>query len=61
MNRNGNFGLVLQWKEILLTYIHDFCIQLDFLCIKDLKKNEKRPKIFSKAIPKAKAPFIEIL
>jgi hypothetical protein len=47
------------------TYIHDFCIPLDFLGIKDLKKNKKRPKNFSKAIAKATAkataPFIEIL
>jgi hypothetical protein len=43
------------------TYIHDFCIPLDFLGIKDLKKNKKRPKKISKAIAKATAPFIEIL
>ena len=43
------------------THIHDFCIPLDFLGIKDLKKNKKRPKKFSKAIAKATAPFIEIL
>ena len=48
MNRIGNFGLVLQWKEILLTYIHNFRIQLDFLCIKDLKKNEKKAQNFFK-------------
>ena len=27
-------------------YIHDFCIPLDFLGIKDLKKNKKAKKIF---------------
>ena len=43
------------------TYMHDFCIPLDFLGIKDLKKNLKRPKIFSKAIAKATALFIKIL
>jgi hypothetical protein len=43
------------------THIHDFCTSLDFLGIKDLKKNKKRPKFFSKAIAKATAPFIEIL
>ena len=37
-------------------YSHDFCIPLDFLGIKDLKKNENRPKKFSKAIAKATAP-----
>ena len=60
MNRNGNFGLVLDWGEILLTYMF-FCIPLDFLGIKGLKKNKKRPKKFSKAIAKPTAPFIEIL
>ena len=44
---------------------HDFCIPLGFLGIKDLQKNEKRPKKFSKAIDKAidkaTATLIEIL
>ena len=43
------------------THIQDFCIPLDFLGIKDLKKNEKRPKFVSKAIAKATAPNIETL
>jgi hypothetical protein len=43
------------------THIHDFCIPLNFLGIKGLKKNKKRPKKFSKAIAKPTAPFIEIL
>ena len=43
------------------THIHDFCIPLGFLGIKDLQKNEKRPKKISKAIDKATATLIEIL
>ena len=57
---NWNFGLVFGWGGNT-THIHDFCIPLDFLGIKDLKKNEERPKYFSKAIAKATATFIEIL
>ena len=49
------------WLGGNTTLIHDFCIPLDFLGIKDLKKNKKRPKKFSKAIAKATATFIEIL
>ena len=60
MNRNGNFGLVLDWGENA-TQIHDFCIPLDFLGIKDLEKNKKAQIFFSKAIAKATAPFTEIL
>ena len=52
MYRNGNFGLVFG-----TTHIHDFYIPLDFLGIKDLKKNKKRPKKFSKAIAKARDQF----
>ena len=59
MNRNGNFGLVLDWGGNT-TQIHDFCIPLDFLGIKDLKKN-KKGQFFLKAIAKFTAPFIEIL
>ena len=39
MYQNGIFGLVL-----LLTHIHDFCIPLDFLGIKDLQKNPHKAK-----------------
>jgi hypothetical protein len=42
------------------TYIHDFCIPLDFLGIKDFKKYLKGPKKIMKAIAKATALFIEI-
>ena len=49
------------WLRGNTTHIRDFCIPLDFLGIKDLKKNLKRPKKISKAITKATAPFIEIL
>ena len=49
------------WLGGNTTYIHDFCIPLDFLGIKDLKKFLKRPNIFSKATAKATALFIEIL
>ena len=49
------------WKRGNTTNIHDFRIPLDFLGIKDFKKNKKRPKKFSKAIAKATAMFIEIL
>ena len=57
MNRNGNFALVLGWRGNT-THIHDFCTPLDFLGIKDLKKNKKRTKIFSKAIAKASATYL---
>ena len=60
MNRNGNFGLVFGWGGNT-PCIHDFCIPLDFLGIKDLKKNLKRPKKISKAIAKATTQFIGIL
>ena len=43
INRNGNFGLVFGWGEILSTHIHDFSIPLDFLGI---KKNEKKANFF---------------
>ena len=56
MYRNGNFCLVFGRREILLTYMI-----FVYLGIKDLKKNEKRPKFFSKAIDKATATLIEIL
>ena len=46
MHRNGNFGLVFGWGGNT-THIHDFCIPLDFLGIKDLKKKK------SNAIAKA--------
>ena len=42
------------------THIHDFCKPLNFLGIKDLKKNQKMPKKNSKAIAEPKAPFVEI-
>ena len=42
------------------THIHVFCIPLDFLGIKDPKKNKKRPNFFSKATDKAIATLIEI-
>ena len=61
MYRNGNFGMVFGRGEILLTYLHGFCIPLDFLGIKDPQKNEKRPENFSKATDKATATLIEIL
>ena len=60
MNQNGNFGLVFGW-EGNTTHIHDFCIPLDFLGIKDLQKNKKRPTFFSKAIDKATDTLIAIL
>ena len=60
MNRNGKFGLVFGWGGNT-THMHDFCIPLDFLGIKDHKKNKKRPKHYSNAIAKATAPFIEIV
>ena len=47
MNRNGNFGLVLDWGGNA-TQIHDFCIPLDFLGIKDLKKNKKGQIFFQR-------------
>ena len=46
MYRNGNFGLVFGRGEILLTYM--ICTPLDFLGIKDLQKNRKRPIFFFK-------------
>ena len=49
------------WQRGNTTHIHDFCIPLDFLGIKDPQKNEKRPKNFSKATDKATATLIEIL
>ena len=49
------------WYGGNTTHIHDFCIPLDFLGIKDPPKNEKRPNIFSKATDKAIATLIEIL
>ena len=49
------------WQRGNTTQIHDFCIPLDFLGIKDPQKNEKRPKKFSKATDKATATLIEIL
>ena len=52
---------ILAWFLVGGKYIHDFCIPLDFLGIKDPKKNKKRPKIFSKATDKATATLIEIL
>ena len=39
------------------THTHGFCIPLDFLGIKDLRKNKKRPRKFSKAIAKATDTF----
>ena len=60
INRNGNFGLVFGWGGNT-THIHDFCIPVDFLGIKDLQKNRKRPNFFSKATDKATATLIEIL
>ena len=49
------------WQGGNTTHIHDFCIPLDFLGIKDLEKNRKRPKKISKATDKATATLIEIL
>ena len=49
------------WLGGNTTHIHDFCVPLDFLGIKDPQKNEKRPKKKSKAIDKATATLIEIL
>ena len=57
MNRNGNFGLVLDWGGNT-TQIHDFCIPLDFLGIKDLKKNKKGQKKFQRPEPR---PQLHIL
>ena len=44
-NQNGNFGLVFGW-EGNTTHIHDFCIPLDFLGTKDVKKIKKAKKNF---------------
>ena len=44
MYRNGNFGLVLDWVEFIrenTSHKHNFCIPLDILGVKDLKKNKK--------------------
>ena len=56
----SNYHYVPEWKFWLgfwqggnTTHIHDFCIPLDFLGIKALQKDKKRPKIISKAIDKA--------
>jgi hypothetical protein len=38
-----------------------FAYNWTFYVSRTSRKMKKRPKIFSKAIPKAKAPFIEIL
>ena len=47
MKRNGNFGLAFKLGGNT-THIHDFCIPLDFLGIKELQKNRKRPKFFQR-------------
>ena len=59
MNQNGNFGLVLEWGEILLTYMI-FVYHWTFNASRTSRKMKKRPKK-SKAIAKATAPFIDIL
>ena len=66
--RPWSYHYVPEWKFWLgfwqggnTTHIHDFCIPLDFLGIKDLEKNRKRPNFFSKATDKATATLIEIL
>ena len=65
-------GVILSWKSGLystqwtrLEFLHwffvggvtSFCIPLAFLGIKDLRKNKKRPRKFSKAIAKATDTF----
>jgi hypothetical protein len=42
---------------VVTTHTYGFCIPLDFLGIKDLRKNKKRPRKFSKAIAKATDTF----
>ena len=42
---------------VVTTHTYGFLIPLDFLGIKDLRKNKKRPRKFSKAIAKATDPF----
>ena len=42
---------------VVTTHTYGFCIPLDFLGIKDLRKNKKRPRKFSKAIAKATDQF----
>ena len=60
MNQNGNFGLVLEWGEILFTYMI-FAYHWTFNASRTSRKMKKKAKKKSKAIAQATAPFIEIL
>ena len=60
MNRNGNFGLVFDWGEILLTYmilVYYWTSQVS----RTSRKVKKGQIFFSKATDKTTATHIEIL